>query len=371
MVQTCFVVWAPPLGAPFFLEKFVNQGECSQMKRLFNKMLLLAGILLVLAIVAAAPSGCITKTVTVAPTTKAASLTVVNGSQTKTLSLADIKALPVVSGSTGDITSSGTIEGPYAYKGVALTDILKAVGGMTANNAVRISAKDGYSMTMSYNQIMKGAEFPTYDNTTGKEVNPSGTVTVFLVYEKDGNPIDDSIGPLRVGIMAPGQVTDGHWWIKWAQKIEVITMQQSWTISLQGAITQSMDKSTFESGAAPGCHGATWTDAQGHVYQGIALWYLVGNVDDANGDMSYSNAAADAGYEVHVVNSNGDMVSFTSQQVKRNENIILAFEIDGKPLPSTQWPLALVGSAVDAQHQIGMISKIKLVFPTTTTATTK
>jgi hypothetical protein len=65
------------------------------------------------------------------------------------------------------------------------------------------------------------------------------------------------------------------------------------------------------------------------------------------------------------------MISLTSQQVKRNENIILAFEIDGKPLPSTQWPLALVGSAVDAQHQIGMISKIKLVFPTTTTATTK
>ena len=37
--------------------------------------------------------------------------------------------------------------------------------------------------------------------------------------------------------------------------------------------------------------------------------------------------------------------------------------MDGQPLPSTQWPLALVGSAVDSQHQIGMITKIKLVFP--------
>jgi len=34
----------------------------------------------------------------------------------------------VLSGSTGDITSSGTIEGPYAYKGVALTDILNQLG---------------------------------------------------------------------------------------------------------------------------------------------------------------------------------------------------------------------------------------------------
>ena len=69
--------------------------------------------------------------------------------------MADIKALPVISGSTGDITSSGTIEGPYQYKGVALTDILKSVGGITANNAVRISAKDGYSMTMSYKQVVR------------------------------------------------------------------------------------------------------------------------------------------------------------------------------------------------------------------------
>jgi hypothetical protein len=341
------------------------------MKRSFRLLPPLVGLGLVLALTASLLTGCVTKTVTVSPTAKAASLTVVSGSQTKTLSLADIKALPVLSGSTGDITSSGTIEGPYAYKGVALTDILKSVGGMTSNNAVRISAKDGYSMTMSYNQVVKGAEFPTYDSTTGKEVNSAGPITVFIAYEKDGNPIDDSIGPLRIGIMAPGQVTDGHWWIKWAQKVEVITMQASWTISLQGAITQSMDKSTFESGAAPGCHGKTWTDAQGHVYLGIPLWYLVGNVDDANGDMSYSNAAADAGYEVHVANSNGDMISLTSQQVKRNDNIILAYEIDGNPLPSTQWPLALVGSAVDAQHQIGMINKIKLVFPTITPAATK
>jgi hypothetical protein len=340
------------------------------MKRMLNKMPLLSGILLVLVLIVSGLTGCVTKTVTVAPPTKEGFLTVVNGSQTKTLSMTEIKALPVLSGSTGDITSSGTIEGPFPYKGVAISEILKAVGGMTVNNALRISAKDGYSMTMSYNQIINGAEFPTYDSTTGKEVPPAAGVTMFLAYEKDGSPIDEMVGPLRVGIMAPGQLTDGHWWVKWAQKLEVITMQQAWTISLQGAITQSMDKSTFESGAAPGCHGATWIDAQGHVYLGIPLWYLVGNVDDANGDMSFSNAVADAGYEVHIANSNGDMISFTSAQVKRNDNIILAFELDGKPLPSTQWPLALVGKSVDAQHQIGMITKIKLVFPTATPAAT-
>ena len=340
------------------------------MKRLFNISPLLIGILLIFTVVAAGLAGCNghTTTVTVSASTNTAgtaSLTVSNGTQTKTLTLADIKALPVVSGSTGDVTSSGTIQGPYSYKGAALTDILKAVGGITTDNAIRISAKDGYSMTFSYNQIVKGTEFPTYDSTTGEEVTPAGTITLFLAYEKDGQPIDDTVGPLRIGIMAPGQVTDGHWWIKWVQKIEVITMQQSWTLSLQGAITEDMDKATFESGAAPGCHGTNWTDAQGHVYSGIPLWYLVEYVDDSETMDTLKDAKAvwDKGFDVHLANTNGDIIMYTSEEIKQNDNIIVAYLVDGQPLPSTQWPLALVGSGVDSQHQIGMIMKIKLIFP--------
>ena len=332
------------------------------MKRPFKKLPLLIGITLILALVASGLAGC--KSGSTAGT---AALTITKDNQTKTFTLAQLKALPAISGSTGDITSSGTIEGPYDYKGVALTDILKAVGGITANNAVRISAKDGYSMTMSYKQVVEGGEFPTYDSSTGKEVSPAPTITVFMDYEKDGKPLDDTIGPLRLGIMAPEQLTDGHWWVKWAQKIEVISVQQPWTLSLQGAITANIDQSTFEAGAAPGCHGKTWTDAQGHVWLGIPLWYLVGYVDD-NNEMEFNDALADQGYEVHVANSKGDIVMYTSAEVKRNDNLIVAYQLDGQPLPTTQWPLALVGSAVDQQHQISMITKIKLVLPSTTTS---
>ena len=163
------------------------------MKRLFKKLPLLVGIVLILALVASGLAGC--KSGSTAGT---AALTIIKDTQTKTLTVAQLKALPAISGSTGDITSSGTIEGPYQYKGVALTDILKAVGGITANNAVRISAKDGYSMTMSYKQVAEGSEFPTYDSTTGKEVTPARKITVFIAYEKDGKPIDDTVGPLRL-----------------------------------------------------------------------------------------------------------------------------------------------------------------------------
>ena len=321
------------------------------MKRLFKILPLFIGILLTLTIVAAGLTGCkaSTVTVTVSPSsTNAATalFTVVNGTKTKTLTMVELKNLPVISGSTGLISSSGSIDGPYQYQGVALIDILKSVGGITANNAIRISAKDGYSMTFSYNQVVNGTEFPTYDSTTGKEVTPAGTITLFLAYEKDGEPIDDTVGPLRIGIMAPGQVTDGHWWIKWAQKIEVISLQQPWTLSLQGAINQDIDQSTFESGAAPGCHGASWTDAQGHVWTGIPLWYLVCYVDDTDTMGALNTAVWDKGFEVHLANSNGDIVMYSAQDVRKNDNLIIAYEVDGQPLPSTEWPLALVGSAV-------------------------
>jgi len=150
---------------------------------------------------------------TVLPTTTdtstTAALTIVNGTQTKTLTMADIKAMTPVTGSTGLITSSGTIDFPYDLTGVALSDIVKTVGGITANDAVKISAKDGYSMTLSYNQVMNGTGFPTYDSTTGKEVTPVNNIVVFIAYEQNGQAIGDDIGPLRMCIIAPASLRTG------------------------------------------------------------------------------------------------------------------------------------------------------------------
>jgi len=333
---------------------------------MLKKWNLIFGILLVLTLLISGLAGCKTSTVGgTSTTTEASALVVIYGTQVKTFSMADIEKLPIVSGATGEVSSAGTISGPYAYKGAALTDILNEVGGITSNNAIRISAKDGYSMTFSYNQVVKGTEFPTYDSTTGKEVTPASTLILFIAYEKDGKPIDDTVGPLRIGIMAPNQVTDGHWWIKWAQKIEIISVQQPWMLNLEGAITEAMDQSTFESGAAPGCHGVNWTDANGDVWTGIPLWYLVEYVDDNETMDTLNDAKAvwDKGFDVHIANSNGDIVMYTSQEIKQNDNLIVAYQLDGKALSNKQWPLALVGSNVDSQHQISMINKIKLIFP--------
>lgn len=345
------------------------------MKSVLNKAPLLISVMLVLVIIASGLAGCEkTTTITVSPTTTNAAmsaiLTVVNGTQTKTLTMADIQAMAPISGSTGLITSSGTIDGPYNLTGTALSNILRMVGGITTSDAVKISAKDGYSMTFSYNQVMNGTEFPTYDNTTGKEVTPVNNIVAFVAYEQDGSPLSDNIGPLRLCIMAPGQVTDGQWWIKWVQKIEVIPLQQTWTLNDVGTITENISKSDFEAGTAPNCHGVSWTDAQGHVWSGEPLWLLAAYVtptDPSNPMGQFNTEIWNQGFQVEVISSNGSMVTYNSTDINNNNNIILANQEDGQPLTGTQWPLALAGSGVDSQHQISAITSIKVILPTTTT----
>jgi len=73
------------------------------MKRLFKKLPLALGIILVLTIVVAGLSGCGTSktaegTTPSSTTTEASALVIINGTQAKTLSIADIEKLPVISG---------------------------------------------------------------------------------------------------------------------------------------------------------------------------------------------------------------------------------------------------------------------------------
>jgi DMSO/TMAO reductase YedYZ molybdopterin-dependent catalytic subunit len=293
-------------------------------------------------------------------------LTVINGTEVKTYSLADIKAMSATEGWGGIMNSSGVISGPFRQKGAAITELLDEVGGITEDEAVRITAKDGYAMTYSYDQMCNG-NFTTLDCSNGQEV-PHDPLTVIIAYEEDGVPLTDEVGPLRVAILNSNtQVTEGHWWVKWVEQIEVVSLNQPWTLHLEGAITEDIDNATFESGAAPGCHGATWTDDQGHEWEGIPLWLLVGRVDDDNphgkDTQAFNDAVADAGYEVQVIAVDGYTQSFTSAEVKRNNDLIVAYLRDGLPVPDKHWPLRLVGPNLEKSQMVGQIATIKLILP--------
>jgi hypothetical protein len=264
------------------------------------------------------------------------------------------------------MTSTGRIIPPSKMKGVPVQDLCDLGGGLQPGMGVRIVAEDGYAMTISYDQIANG-DFTAYDPGTGKETSTDDPLHV-VAYEREGQPLSEKEdGTFRLALLNDdqGQVTDGHWWVKWVRQVAIVSLAQDWTLHLEGAITEDMDRNTFESGAAPNCHQATWTDDHAQNWVGIPLWLLVGRVDneDQHGDEAFDRELADAGYTVDVVAADGYTASFESQRIKENDDIIVAYLVNDNPLDEEDFPLRLVGSDLQRSEMVGQITQIVVRLP--------
>ncbi|MEN8614167.1 molybdopterin-dependent oxidoreductase [Dehalogenimonas sp. THU2] len=319
-----------------------------------------------LALLMAIAGGCTPKEATPTVDDSPLVLTLVNGTQTKELTFNQLKALSAKDGQAGLMNSTGRIIAPQGFKGVSIADLLSQIGGITEANAVRVEAKDGYTMTLSHRQITEGY-FTAFDVASGNELSNPPPLIPIIAYEQSGNEIPDSDGPLRMVILANDTtVTEGHWWVKWVTKIEIIEAAATWTLMLEGGITEEMDYATFESGATPGCHGAEWTDPDGNVWQGIPLWRLLGWVDDGQKhqrDIAFNDDLANAGYQIQVTASDGFSRTISSELVKRNDKIIVAFKMNGEMLSEAFFPLRLVGEGLTKGQMVSLIVSIKIIFP--------
>ena len=137
----------------------------------------------------------------------------------KIMSYDEIADLPSYEGRGGFFTTVGIVNGPYKAKGVLIEDLCELVGGITPLDLVMVSAPDGYAMGFDYDQVMGNIE--TYDLDL-HEV-PHDELKLLLMYEQDSEPLTDSDGkPLRLAVVGPDNLlTEGHYWVKWVDRIEV------------------------------------------------------------------------------------------------------------------------------------------------------
>lgn len=287
------------------------------------------------------------------------------GSQSYTMS--QLKQLPSREGFAGIKSSTGKITLPEVFTGAMIQDLVSGVGKLDDTMGVEIEATDGYTMTFSFNQIENG-DFIAYDPGTGNETQSAGTLTPVIAYARNGEPLDEkSDGVLRLAIISEknNQVVDGHWAVKWVAKVTLKPLSREWILQLDGKISESMDRGTFESGANPGCHGATWTDNKAQDWVGIPLWLLVGRVDDevAHDGPAFNDELVPTNYTVVIKSDDGAEVTFDSNRVSRNDGIIVAFKVNGNPLNDDDFPLKLVGDDVPDEESIGRITGIEIKFP--------
>ncbi len=295
----------------------------------------------------------------VAPASEPA-LEIVGLDGSKSLTLEELKALPITEGNAGFMSSTGKITPPVPHRGVSLKDLAEVVGAFDETMGINVVAKDGYGITFSYDQAVNGA-FTTYDPATGDEIpTPEGLMAI-VAFEREGQPLpEESDGVLRLVIISPknDQVTDGHWSVKWTSRLEIKPLVADWEVTFTGAITETINRGDFESCAQ--CHKAAWTDDKAQEWVGVPLYLLAGYVDDEikHQGPAFNDALAEAGYAVEVVAADGYAATFDSARVARSTDIIAAYLVNGNPLPEQYFPMRLVGDDVSKKEQVGTISEI-------------
>jgi len=292
-------------------------------------------------------------------------LTITSYDTEKTLALEEIKEMPSVEGWGGRMRSTGDIEGPFKLKGVSFMELCDLIGGINPDTAVKVISRDGYAMTFSYKQV-KESDFITYDPVSKNEV-PHDELQMILAYQTGGKEMTFELGgPLRLAILGEkNQVTDGHWWSKWVERIELVPAPKEWVLNLKGAREEDVDRGTFESGASEGCHGVKYVDDKGREWEGIPLWLLVGRVDDQNPheDDAFNDSLVQDGYEVKIIANDGYNATLPVSSIARRNNIIVAYKLNGQFLPEDYWPLRLAGEGLTGKEQVGQIKEINLIFP--------
>jgi DMSO/TMAO reductase YedYZ molybdopterin-dependent catalytic subunit len=347
------------------------------MKRFFLPIILLAAVLLLAACQSApAPAAgeapqAAAPTAAAAPATAAPAaepvLTVHSGSGDKSYTMDDLKKLPAVEGQAGIKSSTGKITPPALFKGVLITDLVADAGGADSSKGVQITASDGYAMTFSYDQVAN-SDFITYDPATGDENKVDGKLQTILAYEMDGQPLNTQTdGNLRLMVISEknNQVVDGHWTVKFVNDLAIKPLVEEWSLVMQGAINDEVDRGSFESCSTKNCHQATWTDGKAQTWSGTPLYLLLGRVDDESkhDTGAFNRALAEQGYQVEVVARDGYSATFDSTKLIDNKNIILAYSVNNNALVDKDFPLKLVGPDLSGKEMVSAVDKIILKLP--------
>ena len=294
-------------------------------------------------------------------------LSLVSENINKNYTMAELKALPSVSGLGGYKKTTGTLVGPSTYKGVPIISLLDDIGGPSPSSDLIIRATDGYVVSYSYSMI--AGQITAYDNETGANLGID-EFEMIIAYEQDGNALATDDGPLRIVYLSDeGYLSDGNLWAKKIQEIELKSITESWIVYLYGITNDSVNRPFFESVMASGeMHTLAFYEMQDgdriNSYAGIPLWTIISIIDGELEDSSsftFNETLALNGYDIILKNSDEEIITLNSSVVSYNDDIILAVKKNSLFLPLNESPLRLVGNALNDIQMIGKIAEIWII----------
>ena len=284
-------------------------------------------------------------------------------------------------------TGIGGFKIANAVKGTLVKDLVELVGGMGTGTDIVFKASDGWETTLPYSSIYTD---PSVQARQGDAILAWWADGKYVPEYQDGMRLfftpDDNIYSQwdmhetlpeaywhyyeNEGIMYPSCAGLSP---KYITEISVYSKPaEGWILNLDGqelgGLVKDISKTYFESALT--CtmganHKATYTDSENRTWEGMPLWFLAGFVDDADqhSDNAFNNDLANAGYQVVLTAEDGYSVTIDSQDIIRNNDYIVANTLDEYNIPETDdnWPLKLVGPAVNGLNSIGNIVSIELI----------
>ncbi len=144
---------------------------------------------------------------------------------------------------------------------------------------------------------------------------------------------------------------------------------EPWNLQMTGYSDFTVSSDYFYEGMSCGGHTSTFVDANNVTWMGMPLWRLIGLVDDQLGHEvligAYNATLADIGYNVTIIAGDGYSRTFTSQEIRRSPDYLVASTMNGSALPTElngkyYWPLKLVGANATGGKSVGNISEIRV-----------
>jgi len=260
----------------------------------------------------------------------------------------------------------------HVYTGVALWVLVSAVDGADGPDTEYLFddllAHAGYNVTVTCGDDGYTKSFSS--------ITVARNDTLIVANKLDGVPLPEAHFPLRlVGAgLRSGQMVYAISYINFTDYNPIA----DWSVWLNGTRDVNMSAATFVSTYYSTLHGPyfNYTDYGGwhaayynftnttgdHCYAGIPLWVLISCVDGIDLDhYPFNDSLAETGYTVEITAEDGYSVTLTSAQIAYNNSLVIAFMLDGEPLPETMYPLRLVSEWLSGSMNISMIVSIELV----------
>lgn len=121
----------------------------------------------------------------------------------------DLSTLEQVSGKAYYKNSKGVLSGPFSIKGVRLSDVLKAAGGISEAEKLVVTSSDGYVTELTFAQVMGKMDITRADGSA--ETEKVEVIPVIITWSE---PAMEKDLPRLSFITKDGHITESKYWAR-------------------------------------------------------------------------------------------------------------------------------------------------------------